>query len=468
MIRIKKQTRTFMTLQAASFVVALLNFIPVLDWLLIAFFICEVIYIAIREHGVFLKYLYFLVLMVWNTLCVFCVDNFRVFLPNLLMRSYRTGALAPLVIANNVFLLTILLLENNNKTKKVKQLYNDSDGNVQIRLSGYKRLISRVIAIGAIIVAVIFLNQVLRNNYYTSGYSTRFEYMQNSNAIALKYFGYLPYLIPFFLITEKRRINKKLISIYVVLYIAFLLLIGQKFTPIFELFTLLILCYLIPFYNKRIEKNYKKIFIYLILIAVAFVFFSGIQSIIERGSSSIGIAMLFNRIINGQGDVWWGIYAQFSNQPPHLKEISDELSFIGNTSNDQLTYNFGIYKMMNLIAPRAVLESYARKGARFTASTNASIYYYFGIVGLLTFQILFAIVIWYITNKIIVLCAKGKAFETVLWCFLRNYSLSIYMMSAFDLFFRNTTKIIIFLIIISYFYNYLGRKTKRSLNAKRC
>lgn len=449
-IKVSKIQKGFVVLAGLSYIACILGMLLRLDALLCILFLINIGYFVFFERDIFLKYLFFFVMIAWGGLSVFVIDNFKLYLPNLLTFSTYSYAFAPLMIAEETFFVAIFFLEHGNNGEKITKIISSTDNHIRKRPSGSYDLIYKEIIFLAIIISAVFVVEIISKNYYLSGYATRFDYQLNTHVISFSFFGFLPFFIPFFALYSNKKMGTISITVFILFYLSYLILIGQKFTPFFQTLCLLLICYIIPFKYNYIKNNYKKILKCLVVGAGLFIFFSWIQMVIERESIELGSLQLFNRLFNGQGDVWWGIYSRYTGAGIHISEIGDELNALSSSSIGQANYNFGIYKMMRLIAPDPVIQSYASKGARFTNSTNASVYYYFGIWGLILFSLLKAIILHYITNKIILCCVKGEGFMAMVWCFLRDYWISFCFMSAFDLLFRKTPLLFILIVFCSY------------------
>jgi len=194
--------------------------------------------------------------------------------------------------------------------------------------------------------------------------------------------------------------------------------------------------FVFPFsdYGSDLKPIINKALKALLLACVVLLAYSIFQSILEKGSFEQAVDHIFDRVITGQGDVWWGTYAAFGNNPPHISEIGDELQAFTASQFNQDSYHFAIYKLMRLIAPSSVVTSYAEVGARFTASTDASFFYYFGAIGVVLGRIFIAWIMSKVTNGLICACRSLSVVGVLCFGVLYNYALRAGSMSELYLF----------------------------------
>ena len=239
-------------------------------------------------------------------------------------------------------------------------------------------------------------------------------------------------------------------------------LIGQKFGPFMQVFHVLLITWFVPFKLEYLNRNFKRFIRIIIFAGVIFILFSWWQMSLERGGAQNGLEQLFNRISNGQGDVWWGIYSSFSKEPIHIKELSDELGAFSSSGLQQINYNFGIYKMMRLIAPSNVLQYYANRGARFSSSTTASLFYYFGFPGTIVIKLGLYYLMYYLTNKIVDMCKNQRWIEATMYMWLFTHFTRVNNMSEFDLVVSRSAIMCYLVLLFMHFYR--KSMTKQSVS----
>lgn len=426
---------------------ALANQLINLNYVIITLYLCFVLWIVRVKKWIFLKYFYFIFLSTWNVVSVFAIDTFEIYLPNLKITSYHSGALAPLAIVEYISLALIIILEGKKKRPKVKE-------NRMGTVSSYKYISFLFLGI-----ALAFVIEIANKNYYISGSSDRFYYAMAVSAVSFSLYGYLLFVYPYLTINAEINGKRKLLWAFTIVYSLYVILVGQKFGPFLKILFVLLLTYFIPFRQEFLKKNYRKVLKLMTVLAIIFIIFSLFQMSIEKGSVEVGTEQLINRVFNGQGDIWWGIYTKYSGQTLHYKEIGDELGAFFSSDLLQQDYNFGIYKMMNLIAPHSIILYYAQRGARFTNSSDASMFYYFGISGLIVFKICITIIMYWLVNKIIDSCRNKYGLDSMLYVWLFTHFSRIVYMSEFNLFICSSA-IMCYVLLI--FNKTIGHKVRWS------
>ena len=425
-----------------------------MDLYIMMIYIALIVWIGVKRRTVFLKYFFLIFGSSWQIISVFAVENTNMYMPNLKQISYRTGSFFPLVLVNIIAFSFLLCIEARKKTniKSATQFVKFLPFK-KYKAGDYKRRTRyRLYAVAIGLLALVFVLDISRQNYYTSGASDRFYYSLALKAITYSFYGYLLFLYPILTINAYKNGKAKPLWIFTFLYGLYILLIGQKFGPFVQIFYFLLLTYYLPFKEELVKKYYKKILMGIFVILALGLIFSLWQMSLEKGSIGAGLEQLRNRIFNGQGDIWWGIYSKYSSEGLHIGEISDEFAAFGNSNILQYDRNYGIYKMMKLVAPNSVVLYYSQRGARFTASTDASIYYYFGLFGLILFRMVLMIVAKFLVDHIVKACKKSHGLEAVLYVWLMTHYLNLYSMSSFDLPFSKSAILCYLLLLCLHFY----------------
>lgn len=396
------------------------------------------LWIVVKRKYVFLKYFYFMFVTSWMILSVYFIENTQMWVPNLQQYSFRSGALAPLIITNT--LSFFVLIEFDRVFEKKLCL-------IQNKISINKKNNYRLIAVSIISIVLLFLIDILPQNYFNSGAANRFYFLLGTSAVSIKFYGYILFFLPIFAIYAGKTNRNIGLIIFVLLYSAFLSLIGTKFGGLFQLIYILVLCYLIPNKHLFIEKHYKKVLLYAIMILALFLGYAFLQLTMEKGNVADAVENLMNRILNGQGDVWWGVYSKFKGTL-HLDELVDELGAFNTLGLKQSEYNFGIYKLMNCIAPQFVIDGYAAQKARFAASTEASFYYYFGMSGCIILKMILSVILAFLVNALISACKRNRGSSAILYVWLMTHFTRIYAMSDFYLILCKSALLSVILLII--------------------
>lgn len=401
----------------------MVNFLFNVDLLIMLIYSTFLLWIVFRKKFIFLKYFYFWFVTSWQIISVYAVENITMYMPNLKLTSYHTGALFPLVLTNIIAFSFLIVLDEGRKEKYNYTIFTRS-----------KKIIYLVLCFFIVMTVFLFLCDIFDKNYYVSGAADRFYYGQSIKAISFKLYGYLMFLFPFLTINAEKNGKHKILWIFISLYTLYILLIGQKFGPFLQILYFLLLTYFLPFKSEFIKKNYLRTLVVIGTFGLIMLIFSGWQMSLEKGSISAGLIQLQNRILNGQGDIWWGIYSRYNKGGLHLSELSDELGAFHSGALLQQDWNFGIYKMMNLVAPSSVVLFYAQRGARFTASTDATLYYYFGLIGLILIRLFLMYIMYFLTNGLVDKCRQGYGLAGMAYVWLMAHFLRIFYMSSYELF----------------------------------
>ena len=214
---------------------------------------------------------------------------------------------------------------------------------------------------------------------------------------------FLPIDILFFL-----KFKKKLGIIALVLYYIYLFWIGIKF----GMYLIISYWLIIPFIKGASKKQLKKVLITFTIIFCVLLGLVNLQGkLIYNRTGSESAEYLVSRV-SQQGQMWWGIYGQ--KQAPHPSEIKDELRTFF-TDKTPVDYNYGIYKMMQKIIPPRIFYNKVYNGnSRYAFSTQASLYYYYGFIGVLLWSALSAILYSWVIQSFIEDFKKGN----VVFCIL--------------------------------------------------
>lgn len=215
----------------------------------------------------------------------------------------------------------------------------------------------------------IDLQRVLFNQLPLAAFIAGFVAIKKNNGLTLK------------------EILKHLIPIY-----SLQLIYGETFTAIFTATVF----FLIPICSenhgiKAINNNKSKIFITIALAAVGLLSFKFLGSYIAGIGS--GSAVMINRVLALQGQVWWAIY----------------------TFGDRLANNDyeGIQLLMYKISPADVFNAYSSQGVNFTMGYPAILVTEFSKYWL-TIHTLFALGFGLILGLLKKLIVKNKFFSSII------------------------------------------------------
>mgnify|MGYP001078722883 CR=1 FL=1 len=191
--------------------------------------------------------------------------------------------------------------------------------------------------------------------------------------------------------------NKLLGSLAIILYALYYLWIGNKFGPFF---TLMCMCLLVCYKSilKKGKRFLRKVagvscIMFFIIFAYAIIFttsnsnFDVVSYVMQRGAQ--------------QGQLWWKTY-DLSVGTTHQAEFEDEFqAIIDNKSiiSDNIGSKNGIYRIMYLCAPEHVVDSKLMTGSRYTEAGHATVYYYFGSIGVVFFSVIMGFVFALVINS---------------------------------------------------------------------
>ena len=390
------------------------------------------LWVCIYKRDIMCKYFARILSLVWTIIDVYILENSSIYLPNLHQYSHRTGALYLLIACYVVHITSLIIFDKRHR--------DVADNKDMVCLSGNVRPSKTlsVVVHGLIVLALIANLYGLVEGYFAAGASSRYAYAQNASVLVSIFYNLFRLLTPVVAVYSVKTSSPKVMFAFTFLHLSFLLLIGNKFGALLSVLNIAILSYIFPFAksDESVKIAVKKVFYALLAACVLLLSYSVFQSYLEKGSMDSAIDHIIDRVITGQGDVWWGVYSETDGEL-HYSELSDELQAFSASNYSQQDYNFGIYKMMNLIAPQNVVQAYSESSARLTASTEASFYYYGGSLVLIG-SIFIAWITSKCTNGLISACKTTSIAGVFCMGLLYNYSIRAASMSELYLFITPT------------------------------
>lgn len=372
-------------------------FLILLMWLLGTKVNVDVITVCIYVIYIFIMYKlrplnmipfsWIIVMSSLNIIGVFLCQNANIYLIEMDMHTSYCNSLAPLVLAY-ILMMSIMLYKKMDLTQENIK-HNEKSNN------GFIYIIIGIVSIGIIVWCLIramshpyYVLKVTRNNYYIN-YLNSFE-----QSIKSHYFM----LIPIFVILS-RKFNRKLYYIiFVCLSALWLFLIGEKFGSIFFLLYLIII-------NSSISLKLKQVKKYIIILMVGIFSLLGVvyfqRTVLSNNSNNI-IGDYFYQRFAQSGEVWWGTYQKINGV--HINEFEDEIKYTITNNENEL---YGQWKMMVTCTSALSAKIRAETRVPFSMTTTSSIYYFFGIIGII---ILYPIL--------------GYIYSKVIFCLLKNLKLN--------------------------------------------
>ena len=432
-------------------IINVLNLFVNMDYLSLAIYFVFLFFIYKQNSQMIIKYLFMFVMFTYHIISVFLAENTVVYFNNLLKTSYHSGAFLPLLTSYMLVFLILLILEQNKRSNLLNAKNIEKKG-TNIKIGKFvlsKKIRVRIFTI-ILILTTIFIIFRLRNiGFYSMNSIDRFAYRdQVFNGIDEKFYTYIAWFLPIPLMGLNLKM-KKLSYIFFGLFCFYLIWVGDKFGSLFSAFYFFVL---IGWGTKNIDKRMlRKIMILITTVVTVLMIFISAQVYYERGSWSEVPVYFNNRLIGGQSDLWWGVYSKEKNASLRVSEFGDEVKAIISQPDNIIDYNFGIYKMMRVTAPNWVVNNYLSRGARFAASTQATLFYYFKYIGLYVGSILMAVLYFFVVNSAINAYRRNDLIRSVIYTMLISKSIQLTTMSDITMLGNTTTLLGILILIILYF-----------------
>ncbi len=141
----------------------------------------------------------------------------------------------------------------------------------------------------------------------------------------------------------------------------------------------------------------------------------------------------FSERVSQQGQLWWRIYDLYGGNI-HPDEFVNEINafFEGDKPNQEcIGAKNGIYKVMYLCAPETVVTNKLSTGSRYIQADYAVVYYYFGVLGVIIYSVLMAIIVSRIVNLFILALKKKEFIKTLIYLRFFNMIRSSFCMLTF-------------------------------------
>lgn len=331
----------------------------------------------------------------WVTASLFYIES-GAYMSEIREYGYASGATSAYILSTLYFFLLAFLSFSIVQRLKVRQT------DITFRLGEFKLSAARVYKVTAtFLYPTLLILALVTSAPLLSGLDRNIFWSSHAIGLQRVLFNQLP-LVAFiagFVCIKKdngltlKEILKSLLPIY-----ALQLIYGETFTAIFTATTF----FLIPICSEKrglnlIYKNKTKILTTIVGAAAALLSFKFLGSYVAGIGS--GTAVMMNRVLALQGQVWWAIY----------------------TFGDQLSNNGyeGIQLLMYKISPSDVFNAYSSQGVNFTMGYPAILVTQFNKSWLL-FHALFALGFGAILGLLKKLIVKNKFFSSIV--FIKIYS----------------------------------------------
>lgn len=352
------------------------------EWLLGRHFNINIIVLAtyalylwvlfVRDKKFVLEFFWVVTMATLNIVGAFCCDE-GLFLVELEYSSWYANAVAPLVFLYVLFFMTI---EFYRLSREKFASPGDSEN------AGSR--ISQLILLVGVVMAVYLFLQVVRNPYFVAG-TLRLDYAsQYMSSFSVSLRTYLPMFIPI-AVMEFKGGRRFLPIVFFAAVAAFYFLEGDKFGVYFFAAYIVALTLLPSISEKTIDRVILCLFVFFwLLIGIVYV-----QRMLLFDNSFSEFVEAISQRLAQQGEVWWSVYRQMSGGILFPGDPSSEIGAILNPESQSL-YDFGQWKMMNVACGYSEYSAYRiAAGNPFTATTTASLFYYFGFPGTVVFYAVF-------------------------------------------------------------------------------
>lgn len=301
-----------------------------------------------------------------------------------------------------------------------------------------------------------FLQKTMRTPYYKLNLD-RFNYniivFNKIEFFLFKLIFIIPIVLMYIYIRTK-LMNKIIVIINFMLIMLILFLSGNKFGEYIN-----IIYYAFLIFLPKIIRHIKKLKKFLNKIALLFLLIIIITYNHKKMySSDYNVYKFYNYTLQRlaqQGQLWWGTYDK--KYEGTIEEFI--LEFKSNKSeylyNKDMKEQSGIWKIMLMNAPKEVVEKKFESNSRYTASTKASLNYYFGILGNIIFGVISARMYSLLFSFFYVNCNSLFLIILKYLLYIKLYGrlTTVVFMSDFWAIFDIRTLILVILAIIFYIFN---------------
>lgn len=378
-----------------------------------------VIMLLLLDVRFFITYFWLFIFASLNILGVFCCEASQIYISELRVTTYYSGALLPLVC---VYIVLFACIES----RKERCVYvTEAKINENIRLK--IKLCKIILCIGIIIIFYLFL-KVIKTPYFVTGLS-RLEFAkERMSRVDRSLKTLLPIFIPVAVIYGQIKKTKKIYLFIGVLFLYYFWT-GDKFGN----FVFALYIFTIFSVANFSEKQIRRFIIVLMLFAGFILLIVYLQRVFVYAGSGMKLFVDYlQQRLAGQGEVWWSVYSQMKDINAHFSEFFTEIKAMlipGSIPVEE----YGQWKMM-LVTDHYSANSIARvaSGIPYTATTTASTYYYFKFIGTLIIYILFGFMYCWTIREATVAFNKKNVFETMI--FVKLISICHNMMFASDLY----------------------------------
>lgn len=392
-----------------------------------------------------LRYFWILTAIASNIVGTYACDT-GLYLEELGITSYYANTLAPL--AGFWILFLGLLAISFDGAEQKKDCYADLD----------LKWLSSFMILGLILALFVF-SQVWSRPYFLTGYD-RFGYSKNVfTGLPLSIKGHLIVFVPLAALCFRTK-GRVLGALFLLTYVVDCIWVGDKFGAFFLIAYVLCLSFEDSVSDSSIKKAVASMLAaVLLMLVVVFV-----QNSILRGYSfEDNVQYLFNRTAQ-DGQVWWSVCSQVNELAINASPFTEEI--MACFSADVPAGSYGQWKMMAIAAhDSSFVKARIASLVPYSDTTEASIYYYFSLPGLLIFACISAC----LYSSFIAACKRAFTSDGM----VRSMVMAEFITVVHNfLFASNIADVIsvktLVLVMTLFFSHALARKTQNASQKARC
>ena len=364
------------------------------DYVLLFSLTWLIIFLSLNYVQYFLKYFIIIFLIATSFYGVYIIENKELWLSELSIESTRSNSLFLLFIFYTCTLIQLFLFDSFTSTE-LNKIYNYIKSYFSIGIKKYKFL-ENFIFYAILLFLVAYLAKVSYNPAFSLGvdrFQYRELYLTGFWGACERYIIYISPLFSLFLFSSK---PKRFLILSSLTFCSFFMT-GVKFGGYLNLFVMWSPVVVLFLQKWRVKhKSVIKPFAFTFVLLFSLFMIPLVHNSVTYGTDiSNNFIYLQNRLAQ-QGQLWWAVYSDKENKP-NPQELKDELSALFN-SNPDPNLEYGMSKIMFQSAPEEIVIKKLATGSRYAMSTPSSLYYYFGVLGLLIFSTIFSLTYTVVVN----------------------------------------------------------------------
>ena len=325
-----------------------------------------------------------------------------------------TGALSRLVLYDVLFFSSAYWIYT-------KLVDDKTDLVLEIQREKVIWIIFLLLSIALIVGLWIYGSPVLNGQ---DRYAYWFLDVQDPFIKAIHYNYAIAILLLSFLFDERRKI----VVICIIIAAIITMLGGEKFTQFINWIFYFMMVYFVRhevILSSKIKVKLFFVFSSIIIILICLISYH----YTELSGSSDALEDMFIMRFASQGQIWWGVDKLISDLDNNVDVFFQEMHYwLDFKLDEDIIYNFGMYKVMSVISTQERVLRYLDLGIRFTLGWPGVGLYYFGYFGLIFAQLIFGTLLgWWcaITYKVI---KKANIVKVLILIELYRYLVEAFVM----------------------------------------